>query len=494
MVDFVASKTGQYTIAVQKYRADEYSKSLGIAWVKDATYLPDVKVNWGGWQSTIYVRNDGATQTTPTIIFYDTAGTSYGPFNPSAPINPNGVWTFPLTSGQFNGSAIVSGSEDLSVMVKNVHPSAPYSSGAYNGVAADKTGSTFYAPLLAHQTTTASGEGNSRLNIQNVSAVASTVTIRFYNSSGSLSYTRQVTLNPNAADSYGLDNLPAQWFGSATISAGGGAKLAVIADVTMGNDILLSHNAFSSESVGAEWVVPQFASRLNNMSGAPLSTPLVVQNLSGGTLSAGAIQLNCVADPGSVPPAAISTANGTAVPNRAAYFGFNPVVDTTTFPTGWNGSCRITTTGNVVVLAQMRFVGSANAAAYEAIRTNGTSHTVIFPVVQKRLGDGSATSAIIQNLSSTSIANVILNYYGSPGCNASNYGPLSFSIPAKGSLNRNHRLSGSGLATEETSLPNGWCGSLVVTSSNQPIDGFIQLTNINNPAGDTFMAHNAFAR
>ena len=64
-------------------------------------------------------------------------------------------------------------------------------------------------------------------------------------------------------------------------------------------------------------------------------------------------------------------------------------------------------------------------------------------------------------------------------------------IPAGGSIQRNHRLASG--AEAEVLLPDGWQGSLVV-SSNRAVTGFVQLTNISNASGDTFMAHNALTQ
>ena len=136
IVDFVAPKTSRYRIRV--YRSGigdnrEAGNSVGLAWVKQATYLPDVRANVDGWQSTLYIRNDGATPVTPIVTFYDSQGKAYGPHNPANPLAPNAVWEFPLNTGQFQGSAIVSGSEDLSVVVAHRH-TGPDKVAAYTGV------------------------------------------------------------------------------------------------------------------------------------------------------------------------------------------------------------------------------------------------------------------------------------------------------------------------------------------------------------------------
>ena len=65
-------------------------------------------------------------------------------------------------------------------------------------------------------------------------------------------------------------------------------------------------------------------------------------------------------------------------------------------------------------------------------------------------------------------------------------------IPANSSLIQNQRLSG--FTVGSTTMPDGWYGTLSVSSTGAPIDGFVQLTNYLNPAGDTFMAHNNFGQ
>ncbi|MFQ5814299.1 MAG: S8 family serine peptidase [Anaerolineae bacterium] len=60
LVEFTAPKTGEYKIGVYKKQSQEVANWLGLAWTKEATYLPDIKANFGGWTSDITIRNDGA--------------------------------------------------------------------------------------------------------------------------------------------------------------------------------------------------------------------------------------------------------------------------------------------------------------------------------------------------------------------------------------------------------------------------------------------------
>jgi len=138
LVEFVAPKTGQYKIAIYKERADEISNYLGIAWVKDATYLPDLR-NDGGWVSEFYVRNDGAEPRDVSIYYFDSDGNPTPKDFDTCILFPN-QWSW-IPVNYLNripygttGSAIVGGGEDVSVMVENFHSSGSrYAAAAYPG-------------------------------------------------------------------------------------------------------------------------------------------------------------------------------------------------------------------------------------------------------------------------------------------------------------------------------------------------------------------------
>jgi hypothetical protein len=167
---------------------------------------------------------------------------------------------------------------------------------------------------------------------------------------------------------------------------------------------------------------------------------------------------------------------------------FNPVTDTTNFPTGWFGSCRVTSTGAGVGFVQIRdtITGTApNAAAYEMIRTTGTDRTVFVPLYMRALQTNQGTlgtAVTIQNLSATT-ANVTWNYIPSSGAPVSCTQP----IPGNSSLIHN-QVTGANVCT---GVATNAYGSIRITS-DQPIDGFVQIRNTTQPNGDTFMAHNVF--
>jgi hypothetical protein len=193
--------------------------------------------------------------------------------------------------------------------------------------------------------------------------------------------------------------------------------------------------------------------------------------------------------------------NNAAPVLNSATVNFNPVTDQTNFSTGWVGACSIDTTGfDTVAFVQMRYVkiagvspnaNDALAAAYEGIPGSSTNKKAVIPLYAKRLTNGFASAVTIQNLSNSAAATVKLAYKGGAGTPANcTFTQENVSIPAGGSLIQNHRITdGPGSVPQ---LGDNCFGTLVVTSSDQPIDAFVQLTDVSGRSGDTFMAHNAF--
>ncbi len=418
---------------------------------------------------------------------------------------------FATTMEAGQGSVVVSSSSPLGAVVQiQARPPQVPSMGAYSGFT---TGSTkFYVPLAARQQMTASGLANSQIAIQNAGSAATNVTVDLYQGA-TKTYTKDITgLAPGVSFMYDLDtetNLPAPWIGSAVVTGVSG-PITVVSNFFTGPDALQSFNGFPQESIGPKWVAPLFFSRLGN----GLSTVVTVQNLSTSQIAAAGLSLSCTKDATTFPAgsATFTVTNPDAIgPNES--YSFNPVTNSTMFPEAqWGGSCRIDAgSANVVAIVQMRYVGGsfAGAAAYEAIPEGTTDKAMIVPLVAKRLPNGFASVVTIQNMSTSADAHVTLTYTPSfiaaecpvDVCDKNGDGTVNaadaitvsgLTIPAGGSIQRNHRIAAG--AGAETTLPDKWQGSLLVTSSDQPINGFIQLTNFINLTGDTFMAHNAFTQ
>jgi hypothetical protein len=396
-----------------------------------------------------------------------------------------------MTPASGRGSATVSSDQPLGAVVQiQARPPQVATSGAYSGFSAGSN--KFYIPLVSRRGTSANGTTNSQVIIMNTGSAATTVDVAFV---GTTNFTKSaIPIAAGASYYYDLDDetgLGTGWFGSATVTPAAGGSVAVVSNFFTGPDAMQAFNAFPSSSVGTKWLAPLFTSRLANT----LSTPVAVQNLSGASIPAGGVTLSCTPDPGSSGLSAFTKSNTTPIADQGSYY-FNPVTDAT-IPALWFGSCSVNSgTSNVVVFVQMRYTSNSNAAAYEAINASGTNTKSFVPLISKRLANGFATAATIQNLSSTNPATVTLTYTPSPDyvTGGGSATPLVTTavIPASSSLIQNQRLSGFQVGS--TAMPDGWYGTLSVSSSGTPVDGFVQLTNYLNPAGDTFMAHDNFGQ
>jgi hypothetical protein len=388
-----------------------------------------------------------------------------------------------LSSG--SGSVVVGGQGALGAVVQIQTRSGTATRAAYSGATSGAAQAN--APYVAKGLQSASGLVNSQIIVQNTSGAQTNVTVDLVSSATGAVVKSQAINNlaPGASQTYDLAGdagVPAGFFGSAVVRAASG-EVTVVANVFSGPDTLQTYNAFTS--VGQEWLAPLFTSRLANT----LSTPVAVQNLSGNSIPVGGISMTCTKDPASPGVGSFTKTNTAAVSNNSTFF-FNPVTDTS-IPDQWFGSCRITSAGfDTVAFVQMRVVNGAQAGAYEAIKADGTKKKVVIPLYAKRLANGFASVVTIQNLSETAAANVSLAYQGASGSAANCSGTVTASIPASGSLQQNHRVQSGAQAVP--SIGDGCFGTIVVTS-DQPIDGIVQLTDISGLPGDTFQVHNAFA-
>jgi hypothetical protein len=404
-------------------------------------------------------------------------------YGPDQPGNPN------LTDGA--GSVVITADKPMGAVVQiQARGQNPNSCGAYSGFTTGDQ--NWYVPLVLRYIH--GGNTNSQIIVQNVGTDVTDVDINLVDASGNPVYTKTTSgLAAGASFLYDLEeesssNVPDAYYGSAVVTAASGGSIAVVSNL-FSYHTLQTFNAFPPTAPAPSWGVPLFTSRLPN----GLSTVLTVQNLSGSTIPAGGIVVDCYPDPAS-PVAAFSMSNPTELLHTASTF-FNPVTDHT-IPENFWGAAVVTAPADVVVFVQMRvMVGSVTdeAGAYEAFSLDSTDTTVIVPLVAKRLANGFATVVTIQN-SSDVPATTTLTYTPSSAYGGSQT-PLVFpdeEIGPRRSLMENHRLSAT------RGLPDGWYGTLTVTS-DQPINAFVQLTRLssidpNTPDGDNLMTHSAFTQ
>lgn len=387
-----------------------------------------------------------------------------------------------LSPGQ--GSVVISSDQPLGALVQIINRNGVPTSGAYKGFSVGTAKA--YVPLVARQGTSATGIANSQIMIQNIGSSAIDVQVALTRVGNTTpDYTKTIRgIASKATFTYDISdetNLPTNWWGSAEVSVTtAGGQVAVVSNLFFGADSLMTFGGFPQESVDSVWFIPLLYSRLANS----LNTSLAIQNLDTTDIAAGDMVLKCTKDPAYPGPNTLTISNTKAIPVKGSYT-FNTLIDTTNFPTNWQGSCKISVTSGkkVVALVMYRWVNTKDQAAYEAIPGSSRGTTAYIPLVAKRLSNGFSTTITIQNLS-TNPATVTLTY--TPSSGGTPIVRTGITIPAESSIVRNFRLS----ATELPEITDGWQGSLKIVS-NQPVHAYIANTYITPPNGDQFMAYTA---
>lgn len=413
-----------------------------------------------------------------------------------------------MTSGQ--GSAVISSDQPLAAITLILARGQTPTSGGYNGIT---EGSTSYnIPQIMKIVTTGSGLASSQLVIQNLDTKDIFVSVSFVPAPGSsfspATKTFTTPLKAGNSQYYNIDTEPLLtngWSGSAVVSAKDGtnanALIGVVSNLFVGPDLLYTSKGFSSSELNPKWYVPYFTSKNSNGQ----NTSVTVQNLSGGDLTANELLMVCTKDPAASGPTTLTMDNGsTVVPNNGS-FTFNALtLPTAVSPANWYGSCVVTTSGGTKNLATVVFVRHVNnpnnggGAAFEGIPAPSTGNVdkykeIAIPYINKVGSNGVATVVNIQNLGSVD-STVYLTYTASVENTA---GPATvtvgpFTIPAGGSMLRNHRNITSN-PVSEPGLPAGWFGSLKITS-DQPTQAYVFVTNAYNAIGDTYFGFIGFPR
>ena len=445
----------------------------------------------------------------------DWPGVSAGNLSFNLPANGGSIQIkqyFDPTMQPGRGSVVIAADRPVGAIVQIQARGQVPTQGAYTGFLEGH--SVYYVPLAARNRFTLNGTANSQIIIQNADAEAVTVTVDLIPSAGSTgSYTRTISaIQPGVSYYYDLSdetNLPANWIGSAVVTALNSRKITVVSNFFQGADILQTFNAFPQEELGPEWIVPIFFSRLEN----GMSTVVTVQNIGGEPIGTGALAMHCRTIWGNSPSELVFH-NPKAIPTNGSY-SFNPIGDAPLYPVAWAGTCEVRAAGaSLAAIVQIRYYNSPSgvvgASAYEGVRAGGTDRVMFVPLVAKVLPNGFASVVGIRNLGASATVLRLVYIPATNGncpvstCDINHDGTVDAAdtiiieglvIPGGSSLQRNHRLgTGTSSAEAENGLPNNWEGSLRIESSSQPIDGYVQLTYYKNVSGDQFMAHRVFTR
>lgn len=465
--------------------------------------------------TTFTLANMGSQEAQVNISYLTSGGAAWpaDPENTTFTLAANGgqkqirnYFDTTMTAGQ--GSAVISSSQPLAaitLMLARGYPTA--TSGGYEGIGVG--GYQNYVPLIMKNRYTANGLANNQLIIQNLDSNPLFVKVEFVPAPGlgfspaTKTFTISIATGVSLYYDLSTETLLADgWIGSAKITAltagDVSGKIGVISNLFIGPDLLYTVNGFPETSVKTKWHVPYYSSKLVNGQ----NTSVSVQNLSGGELAIGELKLDCVADSVSAVSTPIHLQNTVSIPSNALFEFNSASLSEGNSPSGWHGSCAVTTTGgnkNLVVAVFVRhinnpnngggsgFMGIPDPSSEEVIKYK----TLTLPYLNKRLANGVATVISVANLG-TSEATVTLTYKASQEYSGD---PQLLVIPnvkiqPGEALARNYRMTGSD-PISEPGLPDTWFGSLTITS-DQPVQAYTFVTNYLNALGDTYFGFNGF--
>jgi hypothetical protein len=209
-------------------------------------YVPMLfKQMWESYDSAFYVQNtDAVNSANVTIKFYDPNGVLNCTKPDTIPaMSSHGYWLPSETClpDSWYGGVVVTSDRNI-VAVGRPHIGSEITT--YNGFAAGST--TLYAPMLFKRI---NGTDDSALYIQNVNPVnTATISIKFYDQSGVLTYTQPDTISPGSSKGYWLPSiagLPASWQGSVKVESD--QPVVGIARPHLGSSIS-AYDGFSSGS------------------------------------------------------------------------------------------------------------------------------------------------------------------------------------------------------------------------------------------------------
>lgn len=385
----------------------------------DPVFLPDVRKNSGGWNSTITIRNNSSSTVRATVsYFYFASGDIVAQSIYS--ISPSGSTSFQAPIN-FDGAAVIMGSEDISVSVLHEHGS-PYTIDGYAGV--ENPTATTYVPIL-HKN---NNGWNSDLFIQNASDNDVTAVVNFIASTGN-SHSTSYYLGPWGRQKValnGISQLGTTFIGSAKVTSS--QPLAVASTQFNGTSQLMATS--NSQSLATTLHAP-----LIQNGNAGYQSGLTLLNASGSTQSLG---INYYSGSGSN---CHNQSQSTAAEKSWILYPAPPA----------GASCATTLTGrftsgeNLAVNVN-QLQGTAQATTYAAVASPGK--TVVVPRVNRSSpwNDG----FVIRNTES-SAASVTVQLYNTNGSLNTTLNGIS--------------VSGNGSTVVLGQMPGSFNGSAVITSN-----------------------------
>jgi hypothetical protein len=409
------------------------------------SYLPDVKAA-NGWTSQAVIRNNSSVTRRANVV-----GFNSGSFNcsyPNANFAGNGTWT--VTPCSQATTAVVEASQDVSVVVRQASTDIGVDNGFLPSGLGDpvfeRSAATLYAPAMYNNIFNV----NSTLEGMNTGSTTATVTFNFKGRSGYIDKTWPTSGNISIV-SNGRYELPlstvfgaSAWVGSLVATSSNQPIAIKVSDTRTTDQSTRTYNASAGGSLTLYG-----PGAYKTYGGSTVTSSFVVQNVGGSSTTAelrfynrdGTVKTTCVLNGG----VAITSQRAVGV-SLSSSCGITDA--------SWVGSVRIVSTGASPqpLVATVGEDGASKQSLYNA--ASNAASTVYLPRMVKSV-NGFTSSFVFQNINTTSSLNVTATYYDSSGNQSLT--PITFTLNAYGA-------SGRWLG-QDTSLPDGWTGSIVLTAN-----------------------------
>jgi hypothetical protein len=439
-------------------------------------YLPDIKVNYNGWNSYIVLQNirDDLTLAAD-IALYDQDGT-FNRWRLDPPIDdpppyirlaPHASRTLSVADAfhwweSFNGSAVVAANKDVAVVVKN-HNSSSGRTYAYNGITAggsgdptfERTGTTLYAPAFYNN----AWGWTSTLEVMNTGSATANVQIQFKGRSGYGDTTRMYNVSPNGRLELAASNVwgGTSWVGSLVIQSTNGQPLAAVVHEHHTSQATRAYNASSAGS-SPIYVPAAYKNKWGLTSG------LVVQNVGSGLTTA----YLYFYDREGNHVTSVSLPNIGAGRAQGLWLG-----DEGALPDVWTGWVKVVSSNPLAVYVNT--VRPEGHYAYTGASQPG--NTVTLPYAAKN-ANGRTTGYTVLNTSDWWSVQVTANYYNNDGSEAR--WPEVYWLGPRAVTGRHQSL--------DPYLWDGWTGSIVLQDS-EPLVAVMR-----EDSSSTTSAYNGVAR
>jgi hypothetical protein len=374
-------------------------------------------------------------------------------------------------SNGFKGSVVLESTQDIGAVVGETFNWNNGRSGAaqYSGLAGGEVGDTFYLPNVTKKF--GGGQYSSKIIVQNAKDTSTTVTVRYYNSAGSLltAATQSHAIAGNGSYTFEQEansNLPNGFLGGAVVAAASATdQIAVVVNGFNGEGRLTAYNGFPD---GATKVYAP--SILRYLGGGRWTTSFQVMALESGSTN---VTLKYVGPSGVVKQVKYDGTDGAPLTQYQSISRFQgdggPDTD---LGASWFGALIVEANKKVVLIVnQANYAGGLGASSYNGFAVGATKF--FLPVATKNFGGGNYISSFqIMNVGTGAAANFTVKYYN-PGVSTPfktvTYGAGSGdALPQYQSISRylgsttDKNPDGSGT----TAVPSGWYGAVIVESTN----------------------------